>query len=99
MKREGLARSLIEAMAYGVAPVVTNCGGSPELVIDGESGIVVPVRNIAALAEAIGKLQASPDLRNRFGAAARARIGTEFRIERTIERTLDLYREVVGRHS
>lgn len=99
VKREGLARSLIEAMAYGVAPVVTNCGGSPELVIDGESGIVVPVRNIAALAEAIGKLQASPDLRNRFGAAARARIGTEFRIERTIERTLDLYREVVGRHS
>ena len=42
-KREGLARSLIEAMAYGVAPVVTDCGGSPELVVDGVSGLVVPV--------------------------------------------------------
>ena len=38
-KREGLARSLIEAMAYGVAPVVTDCGGSPELVVHGVSGL------------------------------------------------------------
>ena len=78
LKREGLARSLIEAMAYRVAPVVTDCGGSPELVVDGECGIVVPVRDAAALARAIGRLYESPELRKRMGAAARERIGTHF---------------------
>jgi glycosyltransferase involved in cell wall biosynthesis len=95
VKREGLARSLIEAMAYSVAPVVTNCGGSPEIVVDGECGLVVPVRDAGAIARAIAKLYESPALRRRFGAAARERIRTEFRIERTIERTLELYREVL----
>jgi glycosyltransferase involved in cell wall biosynthesis len=94
IKREGLARSLIEAMAYGVAPVVTNCGGSPELVIDGESGLVVPVEDPQALAAALERLYRDPALRRRFGAAARARIGTSFRIEDTIARTLALYREL-----
>jgi glycosyltransferase involved in cell wall biosynthesis len=96
VKREGLSRSLIEAMAYGVAPVVTDCGGSPELVIDGESGLVVPVRDAAALARAIGRLHAEPALRKRFGAAARARIGNDFRIEDTVARTLELYRGLVA---
>ena len=97
VKREGLARSLIEAMAYGVAPVVTDCGGSPEIVVDGECGLVVPVRDAGALAHAITRLYEDAELRKRYGAAARARIGNEFRIETTIERTLALYRDVVGR--
>ncbi|HVS23985.1 MAG TPA: glycosyltransferase, partial [Gammaproteobacteria bacterium] len=96
VKREGLARSLIEAMAYGVAPVVTDCGGSPEVVVDEQCGIVVPVRDAAALARAIARLYEDAGLRERFGAAARARIGSDFRIERTIEQTLALYRELVG---
>jgi glycosyltransferase involved in cell wall biosynthesis len=96
VKREGLARSLIEAMAYAVAPVVTNCGGSPELVIDGESGLVVPVEDPQAIATALERLYRDPELRRRLGAAARARIGTHFRIEDTITRTLALYGELVG---
>jgi len=96
VKREGLARSLIEAMAYAVAPVVTDCGGSPELVIDGESGIVVPIRDAVAIARALSRLYETPALREKLGTAARARIGTHFRIERTIEQTLALYRELVG---
>jgi glycosyltransferase involved in cell wall biosynthesis len=96
-KREGLARSLIEAMAYGVAPVVTDCGGSPELVEHGVSGLVVPVANPAALAGAISRLHAEPELRRRLGAAARERIRTAFRIEDTIAKTLDLYRSLVQR--
>jgi glycosyltransferase involved in cell wall biosynthesis len=98
LKREGLARSLIEAMAYAVAPVVTDCGGSPELVIDGECGIVVPVRDAAALAGAIRHLYENPELRTRMGTAARERIGKHFRIERTIEQTLALYRALTQRH-
>jgi glycosyltransferase involved in cell wall biosynthesis len=94
VKREGLARSLIEAMAYRVAPIVTDSGGSPEVVVDGECGLVVPVRSASAIARAIARLYEDPALRQRFGAAARERIRTHFPIERTIERTLELYREV-----
>jgi glycosyltransferase involved in cell wall biosynthesis len=97
IKREGLSRSLIEAMAYRIAPIVTASGGSPEVVTDGECGLVVPVRDPGALARAIGRLYENPDLRKRLGAAARDRIGARFRIEQTIERTLELYREITGR--
>jgi glycosyltransferase involved in cell wall biosynthesis len=95
-KREGLARSLIEAMAYGVAPVVTDCGGSPELVQDGVSGLVVPVADSAALAAAIRSLHEDAALRARLGAGARERIGRDFRIEDTIAKTLALYRSLVA---
>jgi glycosyltransferase involved in cell wall biosynthesis len=94
VKREGLARSLIEAMAYGIAPIVTNCGGSPELVVDGMSGLVVPVRDEGALGAALRRLYEEPGLRRRLGAAARERIGKHFRIEETIAKTLDLYSEL-----
>jgi glycosyltransferase involved in cell wall biosynthesis len=98
-KREGLARSLIEAMAYGVAPVVTDCGGSPELVQHGVSGLVVPVADPAALAAAIRMLHDDSALRERLGAAARERIGRDFRIEDTIAKTLELYRALVDERS
>jgi glycosyltransferase involved in cell wall biosynthesis len=94
-KREGLARSLIEAMAYGIVPVVTDCGGSPEVVVDGVSGIVVPVRDVPALAAALRRLHDDPELRRRMGAAARERIRNDFRIEDTIAKTLELYRSLV----
>jgi glycosyltransferase involved in cell wall biosynthesis len=98
-KREGLARSLIEAMAYGVAPVVTDCGGSPELVQHGKSGLVVPVSNAAALAAAMRKLHDDAALRAELGAAARERIGRDFRIEDTIAKTLALYESLVAEGS
>ncbi len=94
-KREGLARAVIEAMAYRVPPVVTDSGGSPELVVDGECGFVVPPRNAAALAAAIEKLYRDPELRERMGNAARERIGTHFRNEDTVKKTIALYREIV----
>lgn len=95
IKREGLARSLIEAMAHGVPPIVTNCGGSPELVVDGESGIVVPVRDAQTINVAIRRLYHDPVTRRRMGAAARRRIGEHFRIEDTVAQTLAMYRELV----
>ncbi len=94
-KREGLARSLIEAMAYGIAPVVTDCGGSPEVVVDGVSGIVAPARDVPALAAAVKRLHDNAALRHRMGAAARERIRNDFRIEDTIAKTLELYRSLV----
>jgi glycosyltransferase involved in cell wall biosynthesis len=99
IKREGLARSLIEAMAYGVAPVVTNCGGNPELVANGVNGLVVPVADTAALAGALRELYDNAELRARLGRAARERIGRDFRIEDTIAKTLALYRDLVAERS
>ncbi len=96
-KREGLARSLIEAMAYGIAPVVTDCGGSPELVVHGECGLVVPVDDAAAIAAALEQLHGDAQLRLRYGRAARQRIGTHFRIQDTVRQTAALYRELLER--
>ncbi len=98
-KREGLARAIIEAMAYRVPPVVTDCGGSPELVVDGECGFVVPVRDAPALAAAFERLYRDPALRGRYGDAARARIATEFRNEDTVARTIELYEGLLGKRS
>src|SRR5210317_1552313 len=94
-KREGLARSVIEAMAYRVPPVVTDAGGSPELVADGECGIVVPPRDAQGLADAIEKLYRDDDLRHRMGVAARERIATAFRNEDTVRKTIAVYEELV----
>lgn len=95
-KREGLARSLIEAMAYGATPVVTHCGGSPEIVLNEQCGLVVPTRDSVALAQACSRLYADPQLRQQFGVAARQRIKTAFRIEDTIETTLSVYKNLVA---
>jgi glycosyltransferase involved in cell wall biosynthesis len=95
-KREGLPRSIVEAMAYRVPAIVTNSGGSPELVVDGECGIVVPVHDSQAIADAIERLYRDPALRRRMGEAARERIGTHFRIEDTVRKTVALYEELVG---
>ncbi len=94
-KREGLSRAIIEAMVYRVPPVVTTAGGSPELVVDGECGYVVPPRDASAIAAAIRKLYDDTGLRGRMGDAARQRIANDFRNEDTVAKTIALYRELV----
>ncbi|MCG8370044.1 MAG: glycosyltransferase [Proteobacteria bacterium] len=94
-RREGLPRSVIETMAYEVPPIVTDAGGSPELVEHGISGLVVPPRNARAIADAIETLYRDRDLRLRMGRAARRRIGTAFRNQDTVKKTIALYEELV----
>ncbi|MBT8088038.1 MAG: glycosyltransferase, partial [Gammaproteobacteria bacterium] len=94
--REGLPRSVIEAMAYRVPPVVTDSGGSPELVVDGVSGIIVPPRDAKALAEAFETLYRDAALREQMGHAARERIGADFRNQDTVLKTIALYEELVA---
>lgn len=95
LRREGLPKSIIEAMAYGVTPVVTDTGGNAELVRHGESGLVVPPGDPEALAGAIARLCRDPALRQRMGAAARARIDTHFNISTSVRQTLELYRRLL----
>ena len=93
---EGLSRAVIEGMAYGVAPLVTDVGGSTELVIDGESGLVVPPGDEAKLAAAMEYLYDHPHERRRMGKSARERIDQHFRSDETVRKAIALYHEVMA---
>jgi glycosyltransferase involved in cell wall biosynthesis len=75
---------ILEAMA-SARPVVSTClAGIPELVVDGQTGMLVPPGDSTALAQALEQLLCDPELRLRFGHAGRARIEQHFRIEQTV---------------
>ncbi len=92
IRREGMPQSVLESMALGVPPIVTDAGGLPELVVQGESGIVVARRNARAIGEALSWLLEHPEARRAMGRAARERIAREFPQERAVARHLELYR-------
>ena len=85
--REGFPRVLIEAAAMGKPMVTTDTTGCREVVVDGENGLLVPVRDADALGLAERKLLASPALRTRMGKAARKKALSEFD-ERTVTRNI-----------
>jgi glycosyltransferase involved in cell wall biosynthesis len=95
-KREGLSRAVLEAMAYGRPTVVSDTGGNAELVEDGVSGYVVPPGDPELLAEAILKLFNDPQKREQFGAEARRRLESRFSAREGIEKTLQVYRELIS---
>ena len=68
--QEGLGLSLQEAQFHGCACVASAAGGVVDLLQDGDNGLLVPVRDVDALAAAMEKLMADPDLRARLGARA-----------------------------
>ena len=96
LRREGLPRAVIEGMAQGIPPVVTDAGGSPELIEQGMSGLVVPPGDPIALAEAFNSLLADEDLRINMGNAARMRIDRCFNVDTSVQETFDLYRNVLN---
>ncbi|HEX7000018.1 MAG TPA: glycosyltransferase family 4 protein [Gammaproteobacteria bacterium] len=96
LKREGLPKTVIEAMAYGVPTIVTNVGGSPELVQHEVSGLVVPPGDARALGGAILRLRGDPAFARALGSRGRQRIVQDFSIRTTIRRTAELYRELVA---
>jgi glycosyltransferase involved in cell wall biosynthesis len=90
---EGTPNALLEAMSCGVAPIVSDAtAGALEYVADGETGLVVPVDDDAALAAAMARLAGDPDLRARLGEAARRRVAALSFAEAVAawERLLDL---------
>lgn len=91
---EGLPMSLLEAMAHGRPVVATAVGGTPEVVADGETGLLVPPRDPAALAAALRRLLEDPELRRRFGEAGRRRVAERFTARAMEEKILSLYAEV-----
>lgn len=91
--REGLPKSLLEAAATGLPIVTTDAPGCREVVSDGDNGLLVPLRDAAALAAALQRLIADAGLRARMGARSRERALAEFSQEQVIAQTLQLYRE------
>ena len=84
---------IVEAMASARPVVSTRLAGIPELVIDGETGLLVSPADTAALTEALQKLLCDRELRVRYGCAGRARIEQHFRIEHTVAPLLKLFQD------
>jgi glycosyltransferase involved in cell wall biosynthesis len=93
---EGLGTSLLDAMACGKAIVATEAGGIPEVVVNGQTGVLVPPRDPEALAKPIVTLLEDETLRRRLGEAGRARVHERFSAERMVADTLRVYERVVS---
>ncbi|RDI74288.1 Glycosyltransferase [Gaiella occulta] len=94
---EGFGMVALEAMERGRAVIASDVGGLPEIVGDGETGLIVPRGDAAALAGAIARLAADPERLAAMGAAGRARALAEFGQERCTELTAELYGRALGR--
>jgi glycosyltransferase involved in cell wall biosynthesis len=92
---EGLPIALIEAMALGRPAVVTRVGGVPEVLADGDQGLLVPPRDPAALADGLLRLLGDPGLRDRMGAAGRAR-AADFDIRKAVRRMEQVYADLLA---
>lgn len=94
---EGLSLTLLEAMAAGLPIVATDVGGNAEVVVDGQTGLLVPPQAPADLAAAMIRLLCDPDLSRRMGRAGRARVEKEFDVQRVVARYEALYEELLER--
>jgi glycosyltransferase involved in cell wall biosynthesis len=94
-RSEGLPLAILEAMAAGLPVVATAVGGIPELVADGETGLLVPPGDADALAGALRRLVADPGLRRRLGEAARARVEERFSLTAMRRAHLALYERLL----
>jgi glycosyltransferase involved in cell wall biosynthesis len=95
-RREGFGMACAEAMAHGRPVVAAAVGGLLDLVVDGETGLLVPPRQPAALRSALERLLDDRELRRRFGAAGRERIRLHFSWEAATEATLAAYAAAMG---
>jgi colanic acid/amylovoran biosynthesis glycosyltransferase len=85
-RREGIPIVVVEAMASGLPVVASDLSGIPELVEDNRNGFLVPPRDVAALAAAIGRLIKEPALRRQFGMEGRKKVEREFDLHRNAAR-------------
>lgn len=91
-RSEGFPLSTLEAMRAGLPVIVSNVGGAPEAVVDGETGVVVADNSVAGWSEALSRLDRNPVLRSRMGTAGRARYEELFTFDRMYARVAAAYR-------
>jgi glycosyltransferase involved in cell wall biosynthesis len=91
---EGLPLVVLEAMAQAKPVVATAVGGTPEAVVQDETGLLVEPRDVAALAAALDRMVADADLRRVLGRAGRHRVGERFEAATMEQRVLEVYDEL-----
>ncbi len=94
---EGMSNALLEAMAASLPVVATRVGGTPEVVVEGVTGLLVPPGDPRSLARAVHHLLSHPHVRREMGKAGRARVEQSFLIEQTVRDTEQLYTEMLAR--
>jgi glycosyltransferase involved in cell wall biosynthesis len=88
---EGMCTALVDAMAASKAAVTTDAGAIPEVMVDGETGFLVPIRDHQAMAARIVQLLKNPKLRQRMGEAALQRARDRFTVDRMVDGTQAAY--------
>jgi glycosyltransferase involved in cell wall biosynthesis len=94
---EGMPNAVLEAMAAGKPVVATDVEGVSELVRPGQTGWLVPVENVTALADGLADFAAQPERRRQFGAAAQKLVQSEYSYDRMVARYESLWREKLRR--
>jgi len=94
---EGLSQALLEAMALGLPVAASRAGGNPDLITDGDTGLLVDPLEPRAWAEALARLVDNAALARRLGDAGRRLVRSEFTVARTAERTEAVYRDAMAR--
>jgi glycosyltransferase involved in cell wall biosynthesis len=92
---EGMSNVVLEAMAAGCAVIASDVGGNPEVIVDGESGLLFPAGNLNALTGLLRALVTDAGRRAEIGRKARERIANHYSIRALIERTSAIYRRVL----
>jgi glycosyltransferase involved in cell wall biosynthesis len=95
-RADNLPLSILEAMAAGLPVIGTRTGGIPELVIDGETGLLVEPERPEELAAALDSLAADPERRAELGRRGRERVQEHFSADGIARRTVTLYEELCG---
>jgi glycosyltransferase involved in cell wall biosynthesis len=94
---EGFPLSILESMRAGLPVVASSVGGIDEAIRDGDTGYLVPRGDVEALRDRIGRLLTAPDLRTRMGSSGRALFEEQFTLDRSVQKTLDVYQDVIAR--
>jgi glycosyltransferase involved in cell wall biosynthesis len=84
-RHEGMPNAVLEAMSSGLPVVATRIAGSEELVLDGETGFLVPSENVDELREALRKILTDPELRKKMGSASRMRVEQNYTWKKVAE--------------
>lgn len=93
--RQGLGTIMLQAMGHARPVIATNTGGVASVVSDRENGLIVPAEDVDALADGMIELLSRPDWARELGNAGRQLVCREFGLERMLDRTAEVYRELI----
>ena len=94
---EGLSIALLETMALGLPVVASDAGGNPDLIVSGDTGVLVPPLDPVAWARALGRVLDDGEFAGQIARRGRALVRRDFTLERAAERTEAVYREALAR--